>query len=1154
MVRDGPGVSSKEKTMSVGNRAWVTVSMMLVLALLPSSLSGQQVFGSIYGTVTDASGSGVPKAKVTITDQEKGTTFDTTTNESGNYTRDRLIPGVYTVEVEVPGFHKAVSKDVRVSIDLGSRLDINLQVGNVTESVDVTAAAPLLQSDRADVSTTFTGQQLTQLPSFDRNVQAFLLLTPGTTKLNGWDHAASENPQGSKQIIVNGQHFSGTGYQLDGTENQDPILGIIVINPNIDSIIETKISSQNYDAEFGYAGAGLMNTSTRSGANQLHGSAFEYLRTNTSGFTDFARDPFSEPNGAPAVHWNQFGGSIGGPLVKNKLFWFGDAQLTRQRTGSSVLTNVPTLRARSGDLGEYLEGSGATARNIVYDPLTGDPTTGVGRTAFPNNVIPTNRLSPQALKILALIPAPNAVDPNGSLWRNNFIGAGSNVFDANNWDTRWDWFASERQSLFGRYSYQQFSQTAPSAFGAAAGGPSLNGNRFSGTSEARNQSIAIGYTRTISPTMVNDFRFGYMRYRVNVLPGDIGAQTAAQAGIPGLNLDTVFTSGIPYFQLGKVGTDSLMKFGYSLEANGCNCPLAEKEQQYQFTDNLTKVVRNHTLKFGADLRWALNLRVPSDAHRSGELTFDPEFTGRVDSPGANPQLGLGLGTFLLGQVTNFSRYVSVSTDASERQKRFFWYGQDVWRVTPKLQLNYGLRWEMVFPETVNAAGNGAQLNLATGKIGVFGLGKISMHGYQEMNWKNFAPRLGITYQLAEKTVIRAGYGWAYELGTFGSIFGHNVTQNIPVLARQSINRTQAFQGVFTLAQGPPALVTPTPDANGEFLLPNGISGKARPTTLIMPRIMTYNFTVQHSLTKDLAVSAGYVGNQGRHVFVSNGPDFDVNSPSFGPGTLSERRPFFPRYGWTNDIRLYCNCANNRYDSLQVTVDKRYSGGYTLSGSYTLQKAQGDGQAQDGIDYSFLYDRSLGYGESWNVPRHQLILAQTFEVPFGRNRKYGASLNRAFDYVLGGWNIDGVTTYYSGFGFNPTFDAPAGALRPDVGPNNIPDKGTKDPYDGAPKDRHQWFTPGLGGAFLLPANNTFGRYPIGELKGPQFINQDLALAKGFAVTERVRFTLRGEAYNVFNHTNLGMPERNVTAGTAGQITTISFGSLMRRLQYAFRVDF
>jgi hypothetical protein len=461
---------------------------------------------------------------------------------------------------------------------------------------------------------------------------------------------------------------------------------------------------------------------------------------------------------------------------------------------------------------------------------------------------------------------------------------------------------------------------------------------------------------------------------------------------------------------------------------------------------------------------------------------------------------------------------------------------------------------MVFPEKVNAPGNGAQLDLRTGKIGVFGIGRVSMHGYQEMNWKNFAPRLGVTYQVRDNTVVRAGYGWAYELGTFGSIFGHNVTQNIPVLARQSINRTDAFGGVFTLAQGPPSLVTPQPDQNGEFQLPTGIAAKARPLNVRLPRVMTYNFTVQHSLRRDLAVSVGYVGNQGRHVFNGNGPDFDVNAASYGPGSLASRRPFFSRYGWANDIRLYCNCANNRYDSLQLAVDKRYSGGYTLTGSYTLQKAQGDGNVPDGADYTFLYERSLGWGENMSVPRHQITAAQNFEIPFGRGRRFGTGVNRAVDLALGGWNIDAVTIFYSGFGFTPSFDAPPGAIRPDVGPNNVPDKGNTDPFEGARKDRTQWFSGGLGQAFLLPANGAFGRYPVNSLKGPSFINQDVALAKSFNVTERLRLTLRGEAYNVFNHTNLGMPERNVTSGNAGQINAIAFGSQMRRLQYAFRLDF
>ena len=662
------------------------VLLVLLLAaavVLPPAAFGQQIFGSIFGTVTDASGGAIAGAKVTITDPNKGTKFETTTNESGNYSKGQLIPGSYTVEVEVQGFRKAVSKDIVVNVDQSARVDIAMQVGEVTQEVEVTASAPLLQSDRADVATTLTSHQLEDLPSFNRNFQAFELLQPGTNQF-GWQHASSENPQGSVQILVNGQHFMGTGFELDGTANQDPILGIIVINPAIDSVTETKIASQNYDAEFGYAGAGIINTSTKSGTNDLHGSAFEYLRNNSPGFQDFARNPFNsaESKTVPPVKWNQFGGSIGGSLIKNKLFYFGDAQITRRRTGSSVLTSVPTIKARSGDFSEYLD----KGNNIIYDPQSGDPNTGLGRKQFTfngiANAIPTDRLSQQALSILKFLPPPNTT-ASGSVFRNNYAATGSEAFDSNQWDTRWDWFLNERSQLFGRYSYAQFNKFAPGAFGLLPGGPALDNINFAGSSDVLNQSIAIGFTHTFSPTLISDYRFGYMRYHVNVLPNGLGTSPAKDAGIPGLNLDNFFTSGMPAFFLNGDGGTNL---GYSLGTNQCNCPLAEKEQQYQFVANFTKTLGNHSYKFGADIRYALNLRVPSDAHRAGELSFSPDYTGIVDANGHASQ-GVGVATFLLGRVTDFQRYVSNSTNASERQKRFFWYGQDTWRITPKLQLN-----------------------------------------------------------------------------------------------------------------------------------------------------------------------------------------------------------------------------------------------------------------------------------------------------------------------------------------------------------------------------------------------------------------------------------------------------------------------------------
>ena len=1141
---------------SVPRRTLALAGYLAVGLLMSAPASfAQQVFGSIYGTVTDASAGAVPGAKVSITDQNKGTKSEIVTNTDGNFSKDRLIPGLYTVTVEVAGFTKQLAKDVQVNVDASSRVDFALKVGQVTEQIEVTAAAPLLQADRADISTNFSSKQLVDLPRLDRNYQSFLLLTPGTSRL-GWNHASSENPQGSIQIQVNGQHFGSTGYILDGTDNQDPILGIIVVNPAIDSVTETKISGQNYDAEFSYVGAGILNTSTKSGSNQIHGSVFEYLRDNTPGFTTFARNPFggedAKDGGVPPVKWNQFGGSIGGAVIKNKLFFFGDAQLTRRRTGSSVKTSVPTAAARNGDFSAYLAIN--NGRDTIYDPTTGNPATGVGRTAFTGNIIPPGRISPQAKALINLLPLPNNIDTGLQASErginNNFTAVGSEQFDSNQWDTRWDYFINEKSQLFGRYSEATFQKFAPGAFGTAIGGPALNNINFAGSSDVGNRNLALGYTRTLNPTTVADFRFGYMRYRVNVLPNGLGTSPAKDAGIPGLNVDPYFTSGLPAFY---ARGDGGFNVGYSLGVNQCNCPLAQKEQQYQFVANVTKVIGNHSVKIGADLRRALNLRVPSDSHRAGELYFENGNTGSVAAAGASVQQGLGVASFLLGGVSNFNRYVSPVTDASETQKRFFWYAQDTWRITPKLQLNYGLRWEMVFPEKVNAPGNGGQLDLRTGLINVFGVGNVSDHGIQEMNYKNYAPRVGVTSQLTPKTVIRAGYGWAYSVGVFGTLFGHNVTQNLPVLANQSVNAPNGFSSVFSLAQGPPSPVFPKADSNGTFRLPDGISGKARPLDVVMPRVMSYNFTVQQQLAKDLSVQVAYVGNSGRHVFAGDGPAFNVNQAAFIPGNSNDNlaKPFYSKFGWTQGIDFYCNCATSKYDSLQIQFEKRFQGGLNLTGNYTYQITKVD----DGDSFTFLYNRPLGRGNSGDFPHNQFVIAPTFDLPFGRGRKFGNNMNRAIDYAFGGWTVSAITTYYSGRPFTPNIgNAPSGAIRPNQGPSGRPDQGSGDPYAGAPGDRNGWFVGGLGKAFTLPANNTFGNFPINSLFGPHFINVDMSLAKNFAITEKYKFSLRAESFNAMNHTNLDNPNNDITSGSVGKITGIAPSYQMRRMQFGFRLDF
>src|SRR3984893_4908356 len=390
---------------------WVSVvALCLVCLATTPSARGQAVYGSISGTVTDAQGAGVAGAKVVVTNVTKGTTEEATTNESGNYTLTHMIADDYKIRIEAPGFKAYEITSVRVNVDTTVRADAQLQVGAVTQSVEVTGEIPQLQTEKTDVATIFSTQQVESVPIFNRNFTTFQLLSPGA-QIQGWGHAASENPQGSRQILTNGQHFAGTGFELDGTDNQDPILGIIVINPNLDSINEVKITSQDYDAEFGKAIGAIVTTQTKSGTNEIHGSAFDFERSNSN----FARNPFNQATGVPSGNWNQFGGTVGGPIKKNKLFAFGDYQGQRSHVGGTFSDRVPTALER----GSISGGAGANLSILgknIYDPCTDKagvfhPLCDVApanRRQFAGNVIPSNRLSPQAEALLAQIPLPNA--------------------------------------------------------------------------------------------------------------------------------------------------------------------------------------------------------------------------------------------------------------------------------------------------------------------------------------------------------------------------------------------------------------------------------------------------------------------------------------------------------------------------------------------------------------------------------------------------------------------------------------------------------------------------------------------------------------------------------------------------------------------------
>ncbi len=1122
-------------------------------------LAAQQVYGTLTGNVTDTSGAAIRNAHVTIRETGKGIHFQVQTNASGLYTKGQLIDGTYTVTIDVPGFTRVISSPLIVRSDDVTRFNATLTPGSAEQTVTVTDKAPLLQTDSADVATTLTSHEILNVPDYQRNFFTLEFLTPGVVNSTGSTPSA-ENPEGSYRAQVNGQIQGTTGYELDGTDNDDAWLGSAIINPDPDSVAESKFSTENFDAENGSVAGGLFSITTKSGSNRPHGSLFEYLVDNTPGFRTMAANPFTQPDGAPALKSNQFGGSFGWRIIPDKLFFFTDVQIQRRREDDSLLTTVPTIQVRntcltgSGicDLSQYLSGG----QNQIYDPSTGDASTGEGRTPFANNQIPASRISSQAQAILKYFPAPNTL-VGGVPYRNNYIAEGEQVFNSEQYNTREDYDPNDKTNIFGRYTYVSYKLAVPGAFGVEAGGPGLDSTGYSGNSNVHNQSLSLGYTYTFNQDVVNELRFGFYRYDVHETPGGYGTEPAAQAGIPGLNLDSGFTSGMPSF---LITGDGGAELGYGLTVNRCNCPLTEREQEEQVVDNFTKQIGNHTLKAGLDIRTTSNLRVPSDHHRSGQLTFAPGYTGLGNTNGGTSQ-GLGLASFLLGETTSFDRYVSTVNDATAYLDRYAFYGQDTWHATPRLTLSYGLRWELTLPEATGA-GKGGLLNLNTGKVEVFGIDGNPRRGFQKTEFTNFAPRIGIAYRFTPSTVVRLGYGWAYDIGWAGTIL-NTANLSLPVLLDQSLNASNASQGVFNLSDGPPKAVFPAINTNGEITLPNGISESTRPVQETLPVVMAYNASIQQELTRHISVTAAYVGNSARHTVNGDNPNINANQQAFVPGVTNQNtlKPYYAKYGWTQPIYYFCDCAVSQYNSFRASVDVRSLGGYTAHGSYNLQYAYGD--AGTSVDaYTMLYDRKLGYGEFAEIPHTQIIVTQNYELPFGHGRMFANHLNRVSEAIIGGWELTGITTAFSGEPYTVGIGTyPSGYAFPSVG-INYPDRGTASPYQGAAHNRTQWFkgcttaslAAGSCAAFQLPAPNTFGNYGFDNLFGPSYVDQDLSVSKHFRLAGRYTATLRGTAFNVFNRTNLGLPNANITDPAAGQITSTATGSNMRQMQFAFRIDF
>ncbi len=1050
-----------------------------LLALLVSSaaLYGQAVSGTLLGTVTDPSGAVVPNAKVAITETRTGIGRTTGTNDSGYYVFPNLPPGRYNVSVEQTGFRTAIRSNVDVLVNTTVRVDEQLQPGVVTETINVIAEVAILQTDRSD-----TGRQIETkaiadlpLPYNNRNFQGLLNLVPGTTRAFR-PHSEFFNPQDSLATQVNGMSRLANNLQFEGVDNNHRTGLLQVLIPPIEAIQSVDVTTSNYEAELGRAGGAVTNVILKSGTNSLHGSVYEFNRV--SDLT--ARSFFLQRK--PITTYNYFGGTIGGPIRKNRTFFFGDYLRIYDRRGDGNRFIVPTMDFRRGDL--------SAGPTTIYDPRTGN-SLGQNRVPFADKRIPTNLISPLATRILNLVPPPN-LPGLGTNFDQNTV----RKKDTESFDVKVDHQQTEKDRLSIRYSYMNptTNDPAPAAYGAA-GGP--HGGGFIGTGTDRTQSAAINYDRTFSPVMVTQIRLGVSRYRNDAENADYGTNASDAIGIRGVNVSP-FTSGMTGIQINGYSNPMV---GYS-----ASLPWIRSETVFNLVNHWTRTMGNHTLKWGVDIR-----RIRDELLQN--QTFSPR--GRFDFADGNTALNCAtpcdnrtgfanaFASFLLDLPNQVGRDLPLFFPAY-RATQFFAFAQDKWQLTRKLTFDVGLRWEFYPPGTPRFPGGFSNYNQVDNTLVVAGIGNNPMNLGMQTNYKNFAPRMGIAYRWRERTVLRAGFGISYE-----PFPDNTYAYNFPVRQNNAFNQLNGFTPAVlpdgrpaSMAAGFPPPIPAVIPSNGIIPATGLLLNQAYSVINLKFRegyVESWNFAIQRALPKNFTAEVAYVGNHG----VVIPTRYNVNAGLI-PGAGANGQPMFPTFRRTASTVISFVGTDSHYHSLQAKLDRRFSSGLMITTAYTFAKATGITD-EDG-EFSYYINPRRSYSRLSHNRKHTYVQSYIYELPFGRGKPYAT--DGPTSWLLGGWQLAGVLTLMSGTPLN--FSAPGAAL-------NAPGNNQSPNITGRVKilsgiDEALWFDTSN---FSAPAAATFGNMGRFISGGPNFFTLDASLSRKITLTERVGIEVRADAISVTN---------------------------------------
>ena len=1083
--------------------------LLAVAALLAVEMAGfgQAVNGTLLGTITDTSGAAAAAATVTATETRTNIVVSTTTNQDGNYVFSNLKNGIYRVEASQSGFKKVVRDGVVVDVNTTIRVDLAMQIGDVTETVTIEAgAAAILQTDRADTGRLIETKQVAELPlAFNRNFQGLLVTVPGATRPSR-PHSEFFNPQDSLESKVNGQSRLSNNFMIEGVDNNQKTGLLTVLIPAADAIETVSVSTSNFDAELGRAGGAVSSVTLKSGTNEIHGSAWFFGNNENTR----ARDYFTG-NRAP-TRYRQVGFAVGGPIIKDRLFYFGDYQYTNDKLGKVTRSVIPIAQWRRGDF------SNVTTR--VYDPLTG-AADGSGRTPFEGNIIPTNRISPIAQRLLAFLPAPNIA--NAALGQPNFVVNTVRERTTHQFDTKINYNLTEKNAFAFRFSYQQPKLFDPGSYGVY-GGPANGG--FAGTGTQDVISSAINYTRTFSSTLILEARVGVSWYHNVALTQADGLKTSEEVGIRGVNVNKT-ADGLTQINIAGF-SGPVLGFSASL-------PWDRGETTNIFSGTVTKMVGNHTIKVGGEFRKNRDflLQVQDNGGTRGRYNFGGAQTAVPGDGAALNALANGLASFLLDLPNSVGRDLNVIDEPGTRHRALFTFINDKWQVTKRLTLDLGLRHEFYRPHTgITVRGGLSNYNINNNTLEVTGYGNVPDNVGVRSYYKNFAPRLGVAFRLDDSAVIRAGFG------TSIIPFPDNrYAFNFPVKQNNQFNPPNQFAAAGSMAAGLPA-----PQA---FSVPNdGIIQATTPTLLnqgfffVPPnlreaRLHSYNVAYQRELFWGLTGEVAYVGNIARGVL----SDFNLNA-GMVPGQDNAGRPYFQRFGKIASVQTWYPTDTN-YNSLQIKVDRRFRNGVLVTNSLTRGRAINYSDDNGGVatPANPLFSRGLA---SFN--RGYMYNATfVWDIPFAnKSPKFIRS-------IFGGWQMSGIFSAQSGTPIN--FTANAAALRA-PGNTQRPNLNAKPTVFGQIGPGKLYFDPTV---FSAPSPNAFGTMRRNDsITGPGYTNLDGTMIKRFALTERIGAEIRIDALNVTNSPNFINPDGAFGSPTFGQVNATIGGE--RLVRFGARITF